>query len=311
MSAAAAPRGFPETLAQFQKLFPTDEACADYLEKLRWPDGFSCPKCAATDPPWRIKKPGVLKCSACRADISLTADTVMRSTHSELTTWFWAAYILVAQTPIVPVLQLQKELGLTRYETAYTLLQKLRHGMLLPEREPLGSVEPVQFGETIVLAGTKDGRRRKGARVFGAVEVRGAMPNEAPSHRHAGRLCLEAAANGRAAARKRFIRDHVVAGAVVDHVRPPASMIAMCFVSLEAWLQARRRPLDSKHLPAHLNEFVFRFNRRFAPMTAFNAVLGLTMRSMPADYATLYSGTWQPPSGLPAAPPIEKPFLVT
>src|SRR5208282_2873019 len=61
------PRGFPETLPEFQKVFPTEEACAAYLEKLRWPDGFSCPKCVVAAEPWRLAKPGVLKCSSCRA----------------------------------------------------------------------------------------------------------------------------------------------------------------------------------------------------------------------------------------------------
>ncbi len=45
------PRGFPTNLPEFQRVFPSDAACAAYLEKLRWPDGFTCPKCGATGEP--------------------------------------------------------------------------------------------------------------------------------------------------------------------------------------------------------------------------------------------------------------------
>jgi hypothetical protein len=37
---------FPESLPDFQHLFPDDAACATYLEKARWADGFACPHCA-------------------------------------------------------------------------------------------------------------------------------------------------------------------------------------------------------------------------------------------------------------------------
>jgi hypothetical protein len=49
-------------------------------------------------------------------------------------------------------------------------------------------------------------------------------------------------------------------------------------------------------LQAYLNEYVFRFNRRFYPMTAFNSVLGLAARSVPPTYAALYSGDWVHPA---------------
>jgi hypothetical protein len=42
----------------------------------------------------------------------------------------------------------------------------------------------------------------------------------------------------------------------------------------------------------YLNEFTFRFNRRFYPMTAFNSVLGIAARTIPPTYAELYSGEW-------------------
>jgi hypothetical protein len=55
--------------------------------------------------------------------------------------------------------------------------------------------------------------------------------------------------------------------------------------------------VEPKHLQAYCNEFVFRFNRRFYPMTAFNGVLGLAARTVPPTYKALYAGTWVHPGG--------------
>ncbi len=58
---------FPQSLPEFQRLFPDDAACAAYLERARWPDGFVCPHCGQIAEPFRIvTRPGVLECRACR-----------------------------------------------------------------------------------------------------------------------------------------------------------------------------------------------------------------------------------------------------
>jgi len=54
--------------------------------------------------------------------------------------------------------------------------------------------------------------------------------------------------------------------------------------------------VSQQHLQAYLNEFVFRFNRRFYPMTAFNSVLGLAANATSPTYAQLYSGNWKHPA---------------
>src|SRR5208283_1820938 len=89
------PRGFPTTLPEFQGVFPNDAACARYLEHLRWPNGFTCPKCVKLGEPYRFAKRAsvVLRCRACHANVSLTATTVMKSSRTPLSVWFWGAYL--------------------------------------------------------------------------------------------------------------------------------------------------------------------------------------------------------------------------
>ena len=58
---------FPESLPQFQKMFPDDAACARYLEGAKWPKGFECPNCHERGEPFRFEaRPHVLRCKACR-----------------------------------------------------------------------------------------------------------------------------------------------------------------------------------------------------------------------------------------------------
>jgi hypothetical protein len=76
---------FPQSLPEFQQLFPDDAACAAYLGRARWPDGFVCPHCGLIAEPFRIvTRPGVLECRACRRQAGLLVGTVMERSHTPL-----------------------------------------------------------------------------------------------------------------------------------------------------------------------------------------------------------------------------------
>jgi hypothetical protein len=142
-------RGFPTSLPEFQRVFPDDAACAAYLESVRWPDGFVCSKCGLIGEPYRFQTRSsvVLRCRGCKTNTSLTAGTVMQSSHTPLSTWFWGAYLMTTQTPGQSAVQFQRQLALTRYETAFQILHKLRAGMVRPERDTIGRDHPVEIDE--------------------------------------------------------------------------------------------------------------------------------------------------------------------
>ena len=132
--------GFPRSLPEFQRHFPGDAACAAYLEHTRWPEGFVCRHCGVIGEPFRIAtRPGDLECRSCRRQTGLLVGTVMERSHMPLSVWFWAAYLLASQTQGVSAVQFQRQLGLSRYETAFGLLHKLRAAMVRPIRT--GSVD--------------------------------------------------------------------------------------------------------------------------------------------------------------------------
>jgi hypothetical protein len=302
---------------------------------MRWPDGFTCPKCGQIGPPYRFatRSSVVLRCRACKVNTSLTAGTVMQSTHTPLSTWFWAAYLVTTHTPGQSALQFQRQLGLTRYETAFQILHKLRAGMVRPERDGIGGEHPVEVDECFI------GGVHNKAVVVGAVEVRLRKDAEQRAAKHqeqhssgvplkklvyAGRLRLRAVPGRSANDLMTFILDNVARGATVrtdaaysyrslpgyDYVHEelkmagdPAKaeshlpMIHLCFSNLKTWILGTHHGcIKQHHLQAYLNEFVFRFNRRFYPMTAFNSVLGLAARATSPTYEELYSGDWTHPA---------------
>ena len=130
---------FPHSLPEFQRLFPDDAACAAYLEKARWGDGFACPHCGTAGEPFHFEnRPGVLRCRKCRQNTGLPVGTVMERSHTPLNVWFWAAYLVASQTPGMSAVQFQRQLGLSRYETAFQILHKLRSGMVRPNQDRIG-----------------------------------------------------------------------------------------------------------------------------------------------------------------------------
>lgn len=323
-------RGFPTSLPEFQRVFPDDSACAAYLEHLRWPEGFVCSHCGHQEEPYRFSSRSsvVLRCRSCKKNTSLTAGTVVQSSHTPLSRWFWAAYLLTTQTPGMSAVQFQRQLGLSRYETAFMLLHKLRAGMVRPERDTIGAEHPVEIDECLVggkTCGEGRGVRHK-VTVVGAVEVRSRKPGEngvAPSKRkvYAGRLRLQAVPDKSAETLVSFVRGNIAAGATImtdgapsygelaglgfDHqplvlagdpekAEAHLPMIHLVFSNLKTWLLGTHHGrIEPQHLQAYLNEYVFRFNRRFYPMTAFNSALGLAACSVSPTYAQLYSGEWE------------------
>ena len=115
------------------------------------------------------------QCKRCGAQTSVSAGTVMHGTRMPLRLWFWAAYLVATHHPGISAVQLQRQLGIRRHETAWMMLHKLRAAMVAPQREPL--MREVEVDE-FFLGGLEEGRRGGRARgkkalCGGVVEVRG------------------------------------------------------------------------------------------------------------------------------------------
>ena len=323
---------FPQSLPEFQRLFPDDATCAAYLERSRWGDGFACPHCGVVGEPYRIAtRPGVLTCRACRRQTGLTVGTVMERSRTPLSTWFWAAYLVASQTKGMSAVQFQRQLGLTRYETAFGILHKLRAGMVRPDLDRIGAGE----GEYVEVDESYVGGRTRGegrgvhhkTLVAVAVEVRYRKPGTAQDKRkdgrYAGRVRLAVADDRSADSLCGFVESAVMPGsrvvtddwsaygslrargfdhhAIAERGDPEVAeeflpIVHLVFSNLKNWLGGTHHGVSAKHLQAYLNEFTFRFNRRFYPFNAFRSLLGIAGAAEAPTYARLYSGEWEHPT---------------
>ena len=137
---------FPRSLIEFQQRFLDEAACVAYLAAARWPQGFVCPSCG-TGKAWRLQtKPWTWECAGCGKQTSVTAGTIMHHSKLPLTLWFWAAYLMATHSNGISALQLQRQLGLGSYKSAWLLCAKLRRSMVAGDRSPLAGL--VEVDET-------------------------------------------------------------------------------------------------------------------------------------------------------------------
>ena len=86
---------YPRTLLEFERQFASEEACRQYLLRLKWPDGFTCPRCA--DKRGWLSKRGLITCAACGFQASITAGTIFQNTHKPLGLWFRGIWLVTSQ----------------------------------------------------------------------------------------------------------------------------------------------------------------------------------------------------------------------
>lgn len=116
------------TLLEFQEHFHKEEACIEHLYKMRWPEGFVCPKCGCREEPYNVSSRKRYQCRHCNHQTSVTAGTVMHRTRVPLVKWFWAMYLMSHDKRGCSAKQIERELSLG-YATAWLLCHKIRSAM--------------------------------------------------------------------------------------------------------------------------------------------------------------------------------------
>ena len=259
---------FPKSLISFQRMFPDEAACAAWLFSMRWPEGFQCPGCGH-DHGWALRaKAHTFECTSCHRQTSVTAGTILHGSKLDLTVWFWAAYLMATHSNGISALQLQKQLALGSYRTAWMLAAKLRRAMLV-----VGGIE--------VGDGNKPGRLRLAALTdYGAGSLNAFIArNIAPAS--------TAKTDGWAGYAGVPVDQHDphVIGAMAAHLVLP--WIHQMFSNLKGWARGVYHGLRRKYLQTYLDEFVFRFNRRRTRHPTFRSMFAIAIRTKPVTYNML------------------------
>ena len=307
-STARAGAQYPRSIGEFQSWFSTDADCLDYLEWLRWPDGFVCSGCGHVGG-WQLGD-GRFECAACGARTSATAGTIFDRTRTPLTVWFTACWLFATQKDGISALSLKRSLEIGSYQTAWAMLHRLRAVLVRPGRERLRG--QVEVDETYVGGAELGlrGGRQKGKKVMVAVAVERVDP------KGFGRCRMAPISDGSADSLRAFLKDNVEPGATVitDGWQPYRAATRELYVHqrhagasgpealrllpgvhkvsslAKRWLLGTHQgSVDDAHLPSYLNEFVFRFNRRRSRSRGlvFYRVLELAADHDPVRYRDL------------------------
>jgi transposase-like protein len=305
--------GFPKTLMELEAQFATDEQCRAYLTALRWPEGFLCPRCGGRKA-WPAQR-GRLICAACRHQASVTAGTIFQDSHLPLRFWFRLIWQVASQKNGASALGLQRVLGLGSYQTAWTVLHKLRRAMVRPGRDKLSG--RIEVDETHVGG---PGRRGRGSPTKALVVI--AAQEEG---KRIGRIRMARIPDASTPHLHGFIQTAVVPGSCVhtDGWKPYQGLAALGYqheVSklkgqplnaateelprvhrvaslLKRWLLGTHQgAIAPEHLDYYLDEFTFRFNRRTSASRGklFYRLAQQAVQVPPAPYQTLVGGTANP-----------------
>jgi transposase-like protein len=274
-------RDYPRSYREFAQWYQDDAACAECLEALRWPKGFTCPACRVVGEPWRESR-GRLVCRACRHQTTVTAGTILEKTRTPLTIWFEAAWHVTTTKNGFSAKSLERTLGI-RYRVAWTMLQRFRVAMVRSERQPLSGI--VEVDEALVGGVEHEGKRGRGTKKSIV-----AIGLEIHPPKGFGRVRMRQVADASDESLRAFVCETVAPGSVVHtdgwggynrlsqsgyvHQRTIMSAsddpahVAMPGVHriaslLKRWiLGTHQGSVSDEHLQAYLEEFTFRFNRR-------------------------------------------------
>ena len=291
------------SLLEWQKRFGTESACEKVLVKIRWPDGFICPRCKSKFASF-ITTRKKYQCSQCRYQISITAGTLFHSTNLPLVKWFWAIYLISTDKGGISALRLAKHIGVS-WPTARQMLKRIRTAMA--DRDgPYRLQNLIEFDDAYV-GGKRAGKRGRGAAgkspILVAVETR---------EEKAGFMAVETVDVISKKTVREFLQKHLKEGQTVrtdgfpalspvsevhDHQKKvvPAEestnwlpLVHVVIGNLKKFLNGTFHGVSMKYLQEYLDEFSYRFNRRFwepqLPLRLLNACLSHVPVKSAANY---------------------------
>lgn len=307
---------YPRSQGEFEARFASEEACREYLFHLRWPQGFVCPRCGGLGG-WLTKR-GLVMCTECGYQASLTAGTIFEGSRKPLHTWFRAAWAVTTDKGGVSALGMQRVLGLGSYQTAWTWLHKLRRAMVRPDQDRLSGrveVDESYFGG---ISHGHEGRRR-GSKALIAIAAQ-------EDGRGIGRIRMQRVPDASAKSLEAFVVLAIAPGSVVhtdgwsgyaglaakgySHEATPQGRLDLPGADedllprvhrvaslMKRWvLGTHQGSVSHGHLDYYLDEFTFRFNRRRSRSRGmlFYRLLQNAVRIGPTPYRAMAKGQPSP-----------------
>jgi transposase-like protein len=278
-------------LSEVSKL--SEEQARATLERIRWPHGPSCIYCGATDNLKRLRgktyRPGLFRCGDCGEQFTVTVGTVMEQSHLPIRTWLMAFALLCSAKKGVSALQLQRQLGLGSYKSAWHLAHRIRHAMT---QEPLAGLlkGTVEADETYVGGRPRVPNRQRGTNPRGRPRAGGKKTAVAALVERDGRVIAKPVERVDGKTLRKFVGDHVdrsatlmtdewgsytkvgrefAAHEVVNHSKREyargdthTNTVEGFFALLKRGIVGSFHSVSKRHLGRYCDEFSYRWNHR-------------------------------------------------
>ncbi|MGO9986738.1 MAG: IS1595 family transposase [Rhodomicrobium sp.] len=278
------------TVAQFEAMFPDEEACCAYLAGKRWPEGVHCPRCGATDPHKLDNKPWHWQCYQCATQSSYRfshlTGTIFENTNKPLRDWFRVIHYMLTSKKGVSARQMHRVMGFGSYKTAWYMMHRVRAALANEEFEKLAGI--VEVDETFVGGLAKNrhiDKRGKGGGTGGAgkTPIAGAVSRK-------GNVVARVIENVRGSTLAAFVDEAVSTKvsllctdqftgyrgigkkfphAVINHAAGQYVIGAVHTQTIEGFWSIFKRgvvgsfhKISKKYMPLYVAEFQFRYNNR-------------------------------------------------
>lgn len=282
-------------LIEFNEQYRTEEQCRQYLFNSRWPKGFICPKCGHTEY-FDVKSRNRYQCKACNYQASVTSGTIMDKSKTSLVKWFMAFYLMSCDKRGISALSLKDRIGVA-YQTAWSMCQKIRHAM--GGREGNYTLRGiVELDEAFFGSPTEGGKRGRGTEKT-AVLVSVSLTKEGkPEHAKMKVIETDEGESVDGVTVKKFVEQAVAEGSEIrtdelniyntsslngythtkikydskkhpEHLHWTHTIVS----NAKALINGTYHGLDRIHLQRYLNEFCFRFNRRWFNSDIFSRLV--------------------------------------
>ena len=288
----------PMQLIEFQRRFVTEEACREHLFNVRWPNGFECPRCSHKHYSY-VSTRNLYQCKACGYQAALTAGTIMHRTRTPLHVWFWAIYLVSRDKRGKSALSLSKELNIS-YWKAWTMLHKIRRAMTQRDAHyQLGNIVEIDdayFG----APGGKRGRGTSKSKVIVAVstteegkpqfaKMKVVENIDKKTLNHVAAETIKSGATVRSDGLNSYgdLAHRDFRHEVIETSKGLLPWVHVLISNAKAAIQGTFHGLHKKHMQQYLDEFCYRFNRRFWEPQLFGRLLNACVCSETITYAEL------------------------
>lgn len=272
-------------------IFHDEDKAREALEAVRWPNGPVCPHCGNADPETmpavegkkKSHRPGLRYCNACKGQFTVTVGTVFERSHIPLSKWWLAMHLMGSSKKGISAAQLQRNLGLGSYRSAWFVAHRIREAMADLAPGPLGGEgKTVEADETYIGKKTRR-KKRAGAghkmKVVALVERGGKSRAKVVEFVNAGEVrdVLVRNADRKSDLRtdesnvyktvgREFASHETVNHKQDEYVRGDVhtNTIEGYFSVFKRGMKGVYQHCGEQHLQRYLNEFDFRYNNRIA-----------------------------------------------